>query len=83
MMDKARESQVGEMSIMDSSGHKQLKWDMDQVDEIASAQETFDRLVEQGYSGFGSKRKAEAKQSLREFDPTLEELIMVPRTVGG
>ncbi|WP_019140182.1 hypothetical protein [Noviherbaspirillum massiliense] len=83
MMDKAPESLVGEMSIMDRSGHKQLTWNMDKLEEIAAAKETFDTLVKQGYSAFGSKTKTEAKHTVKEFDPTMEEVVMVPRTVGG
>lgn len=82
-MDKAPESLVGEMSIMDSSGHKELKWNTDNLDEIAVAKETFDNLVKKGYTAFGSKSKAEAKHSIKEFDPTMEDVVMVPRTVGG
>ena len=82
-MDKASATLVGEMSIMDTSGHKQLKWNMDRLDEIAVAKETFDALLKEGYSAFGSRTRDEAKQTVREFDPTLEELVLVPRTVGG
>jgi hypothetical protein len=83
MMDKAPESLVGEMSVMDSSGHKQLKWNTDKWDEVAAAKETFDNLVEKGYSAFASKKRMEAKHTIKEFDPTMEEMVMVPRTVGG
>lgn len=82
-MGKAAEVKIGEMSIMDASGHKELKWDMEKLDEILKAQETFDRLTGQGYTAFGSEKKAEAKHALKTFDPTLEEVVMVPRTVGG
>lgn len=82
-MGKAPQAWIGEMSIMDSSGHKELKWNMGDPKEIAAAQETFDRLIEKGYSAFGSKEKAETKHVLKAFDPTLEEVVMVPRTVGG
>jgi hypothetical protein len=83
MMEKAPESLVGEMNIMDGSGHKQLKWDTARLDEIAVAKETFDSLVERGYSGFASKQKMQPKQPIREFDPTMTEVVMVPRIVGG
>jgi hypothetical protein len=83
MMDKAAESLVGEMSIMDRSGHKQVKWNTDKLDEIAVAKDTFDTLVKEGYSAFGSKTKMEAKHTIKEFDPTMEELVMVPKVVGG
>lgn len=82
-MDKAPASLIGEMSIMDTSGHKQLKWKMDSVDEISVAKQTFDTLVKEGYTAFGSHAKTEAKQAVKEFDPTMEDVVMVPRTVGG
>jgi hypothetical protein len=82
-MDKAPESLVGEMSIMDWSGHKELKWNTDQPDEVGLAKETFDKLIKEGYSAFAAKTKAEQKQSIREFDPTMEETVMVPRIIGG
>lgn len=82
-MDKASQSLIGEMSIMDRSGHKELKWNMDNIEEIAVAKQTFDTLTRSGYSAFASKTKAEAKHTIREFDPTMEEMVMVPRTVGG
>jgi len=83
MMDKAPASLLGEMSIMDRSGHKQLKWNTDSQDEMTMAKETFDNLIGKGYSAFASKKKMETKHLIREFDPTMEELVMVPRNVGG
>lgn len=82
-MDRAPQSIVGVMNIMDYSGHKELKWDTDKLEEIAIAKETFDNLIGKGYSAFASEKKAEAKHVIKEFDPTMEELVMVPRTVGG
>jgi hypothetical protein len=83
MMDKAPKSLIGEMSIMDGSGHKQLKWNTENLDEVLVAKETFDNLVGRGYSAFASPTKTEAKHTIKEFDPTMEDVIMVPRTVGG
>jgi hypothetical protein len=83
MMDSAHNSMVGEMSIMDGSGHKQLTWDTNRPDEIAAAQKAFNRLVAKGYSAFASEKKMEPKYRVSKFDPTMEEVIMVPRMVGG
>jgi len=74
---------LGRMSIMDRSGHKELTWDSARLDEILAAKETFEQLVKNGYTAFGSRQKADARRLVREFDPTLEELVIVPRTVGG
>jgi hypothetical protein len=83
MMDNELESPTGEMNIMDDSGHRQVNWNMSNAKEIAAAQKTFDRLVKHGYAAFGSTAKSDTKQSITAFDPTMEEVIMVPRIVGG
>ena len=82
-MEKARESFVGKMSIMDATGHTELKWDIEKLDELDAVKKTFDRLVGQGYTAFGSEKSTQAKHAIKEFDPTMEEVVMVPRIVGG
>jgi hypothetical protein len=83
MMNKAPESPIVKMSVMNSSGHTELKWNMDRLEDIAAAKGTFDDLVGKGYSAFGSSSKTEPKHAIRDFDPTMAELVMVPRIVGG
>jgi hypothetical protein len=83
MMDNALESPVGTMNIMDESGHRQMNWSMSNAKEIAAAQKTFDRLVKQGYAAFGAPDSVAPKQTMTAFDPTMEEVVMVPRIVGG
>lgn len=82
-MDNALESPVGTMNIMDESGHRQMNWSMSNAKEIAAAQKTFDRLVKQGYAAFGSPDSVAPKRTMAAFDPTMEEVVMVPRIVGG
>lgn len=81
-MEKVLESQ-GVMNIMDESGHQQVNWNMSNSKEIEAAQKTFDRLVKQGYVAFGSTKEGDTKRPVTAFDPTTEELVMVPRIVGG
>jgi hypothetical protein len=82
-MENVPASRIGQMNIMDRSGHKELTWDTARLSEVMAAKETFDGLMKKGYTAFGSKYKADAKHLVREFDPTLEELVVVPKTVGG
>ncbi|HEX2530420.1 MAG TPA: hypothetical protein VHK70_03015 [Burkholderiaceae bacterium] len=82
-MDKAGTARIGRMNIMDRSGHKELTWDTAKLDEILAAKETFDNLMKQGYSAFGSPLKDGTKHLVREFDPAMEELVVVPKIVGG
>jgi hypothetical protein len=82
-MDTALKSSSGVMNIMDDTGHRQLNWDMSNAKEIAAAQKVFDRLVRQGHAAFGATDRSAPKQAITSFDPTMEEVVMVPRIVGG
>jgi hypothetical protein len=83
MMDNALEAPIGAMNIMDGSGHRQVNWNMSNAKEIAVARMTFDRLVKQGFSAFGAMNRSGPMKTITTFDPTMEELVMVPRIVGG
>ena len=82
-MRKQPGSPGGEMRIMDTSGHQCLKWHSSKPEEIAQAAALFERLTRQGYVAFGSSNVDEAKHVVTRFDPSVEDLVMVPRIVGG
>lgn len=82
-MDKASQSRIGEMSVMNRSGHTQLKWHMDSLREIAAAEDMFNQLIGKGYSAFGSKSKTSPRHAIHEFDSTMEDVVLVPRIIGG
>lgn len=82
-MDNASTSPTGVMNIMDETGHRQVHWDLSNSKEIAAAQKTFDRLIQRGHTAFGASNKSDLKRAITTFDPTMEEVIMVPRIVGG
>ncbi len=82
-MDTASKSPTGVMNIMDETGHRQLNWDMSNAKEVAAAQKTFDRLIQRGHAAFGASNGADLKRAITAFDPTMEEVVMVPRIVGG
>lgn len=71
------------MNILDETGHRQVTWDSSNAKEIAAAQKTFDRLLRHGYAAFGAAARTGPKQSLTTFDPTMDDVVMVPRIVGG
>jgi hypothetical protein len=82
-MDKATKLHTGVMNIMDETGHRQLNWNMSDAKEIAAARKTFDRLILRGHTAFGARHSTDLKRAITTFDPTMEEVVMVPRIVGG
>ena len=75
---------TGTIHILDSGGDTKIMWDRDNRDEVNTAREHFRELRKKHYLAF----KAEGSEGRRgsqidEFDPDLERIIMVPRSVGG
>ena len=71
------------MNILDESGHRQVTWDASNAKQIAAAQKTFDRLLRHGYAAFGAAAKTGPKHPMSRFDPAIDDVVMVPRIVGG
>jgi len=82
-MDSATRQHTGVMNIMDETGHRQLQWNISDPKQIAAARKTFDRLILRGHTAFGANSGSDLKRTITAFDPTLEEVVMVPRIVGG
>ncbi|HEU4376154.1 MAG TPA: hypothetical protein VFS02_21855 [Telluria sp.] len=74
---------VSTMNILDESGHRQVTWEASNAKEIAAAQKTFDRLIRHGYAAFGATARTGPMHALTTFDPTMDDVVMVPRIVGG
>ena len=75
---------MGEMSILNHEGDTKVIWDPKNDDECEAAEEQFDSLMEKGFTAFevGAKGK-KTKRVVKEFDPDLGKLIMVPALQGG
>ncbi len=74
---------VCEMSIMDATGDHKIIWDTEDAESVAAAKETFDRLRAKGYLAYTVKKGGDKGEIVREFDPTLEKLILSPPMAGG
>jgi hypothetical protein len=74
---------MSEMSIMDPTGHTSVTWAPDNSAEVASARETFDAMTAKGYRAFRVDRKGRQSEQMRSFDPSAEEMILIPQLQGG
>lgn len=73
----------GTMKIMDTSGHTQLQWDPNVPNEVQAAKEAFATYVAKGYSAFRVGSDGEKSTRMEKFDPSAEEMILVPQLKGG
>jgi hypothetical protein len=68
--------------IMDTTGDKRHQFDPDDARAIAEAERRFGELVGAGY--LAAKRTGNGtSERLRQFDPTAQETLFIPRLVGG
>jgi hypothetical protein len=68
--------------VMDNSGDSRFEFDPADGAGVAEAMERFNELAGRGYTaaertGPGTSRK------VTEFDPTVSEVLFMPRLVGG
>jgi hypothetical protein len=69
---------------MGREGDTKTIWDPDNPDEVEAAETQFETLVgEKKYLAFAVKRNGEKGEQIREFDPTLGKIILVPPMQGG
>lgn len=74
---------MGEMEVLDSSGHTRHIWDCDNPAEIEAARSTFNALTGKGYRAFNVKKDGNEGTPMKTFDPEAEKMILVPPIAGG
>jgi hypothetical protein len=70
------------LSVMDSSGDKEVTWDPDSPSEVAAAKAIFDAVKKRGYLLY-SQPDGGSGVGLGQFDPKVESMIAVPPIVAG
>lgn len=74
------------MKVLDRKlGDRRISWDKGKPAEVEDARSSFDYLVrEKKYFAYVLDDATNKKgKQVREFDPTLENLILTPPLVGG
>lgn len=75
---------IHQMDILDRSGHLHSEWDSDDPTQVRAARETFEEMTGKGYSAFMvGDGKGQRGERIRRFDPSIEEMILVPPIQGG
>lgn len=75
---------MGMMKILCSAGDRKQIWDPTKPEEVEDAKESFKRMTEKGYKAYEVGRKGKKTTvEVKDFDPSLGQLIMVPSIAGG
>ena len=75
---------MGEMRRLDQRGDIKTIWDEENEDEVEAARQQFEDLVgDKDFKAFKVNKKGDATTEIKQFDPSLEKMILVPPVVGG
>jgi len=74
---------MGQLHILDKTGDSRIIWNVGDTEHVKTAKATFDGLRAKGYSMFSIKADGDTGGRVDEFKPELEQVIAVPRIVGG
>jgi hypothetical protein len=77
------EEEMGEMSILDSTGDTKILWDCNKQDEIDKAKTQFEELMKKEYSFFKCDSKGNQLGEVKEFNELDEWIIAIPKTQKG
>jgi hypothetical protein len=71
------------MTILDSEGDTRISWSRRNPDEVEGARRHFNTLRGKNYLAFRTEGREGRGTQLDEFDPAIENILMVPPSVGG
>jgi hypothetical protein len=75
---------VSHLAIERKAGDTKIVWDKDNRDDVAAAKAAFEKLVKKGrHLAYKVTGKGQPGEQIREFDPNIEAIIMVPQMAGG
>jgi hypothetical protein len=68
--------------VMDHTGHSTEAFDKANPQQLAAAQARFDELIAEGRTAAVRTGPAQSR-IVRKFDPNAEEVLFIPRLMGG
>jgi hypothetical protein len=78
-----KESAMGVMRILDSSGDSEVLWNVSDDEALAKASRAFDELVRKGRLAYERNGSQNAAARVRAFNPEADEIIWVRPLQGG
>lgn len=81
---------MGKLRVMSSSGDRTVTWDRKLAETgdpeaqaaVKEAERIFEEQRRRGATAFRTSRDAPSRR-LERFDPDLDQIVVVPRVVGG
>lgn len=74
---------MGELLILDETGHSKSIWDTSDSAQVEAAKATFNSLKDKGYIAYKVADNGDKGEIMHSFDAHAGKMIMSPPIVGG
>lgn len=78
-----RDPNIGCMRILSQNGDDRVIWDRTEKAQVKEAFTKFRDMMKKGYTAYAANADGKRGHKITEFDPGLQEIILVPKTVPG
>lgn len=79
----SRDSNFGCFRILSQNGDDRVIWDRRDPSQVKDAYKKFKQLMKDGCTAYAATSEGKKGHKITEFDPGLEEIIIVPKTIPG
>ena len=79
----ARDPNRGLFRILSESGDDLVTWDRRDPTQVREAYAKYNELIKKGYRAYATNSAGKRSHRIDAFDPSLEEIILVPSTIPG
>lgn len=78
-----KDPNVGVFRVLSQNGDDRIVWDRTVAAQVKEAFKVFKELLAKGYSAYVVLASGRKGHKVTEFDPSFEEVLMVPATCPG
>lgn len=79
----ARDPNKGLFRILSENGDDHVTWDRRDPAQVKEAYKKFKEFIDKGYRAYATNAQGKRSHRIDDFDPSLEEIVLVPSTIPG
>lgn len=73
----------GTLRILCPEGDRRIVWRKESLSEINEAKKVFRDAIASGHLAYKAEPGGQKGKKISEFDPTAEEIVLMPLVIGG
>jgi hypothetical protein len=83
LLPPSKDPNIGCFRILSQNGDDRVIWDRRDKNQVKEAFKKFKELIKKGFSAYAATSSGGRGHKITEFNPGLEEIILIPSTIPG